>query len=58
MLKLEDIRKDAARLAVTVPAMKNRAKLSLLALEKIEALLRSLGEKGKAPYHEYFREDE
>ncbi|MFN2353951.1 MAG: hypothetical protein ABR512_05430 [Desulfopila sp.] len=32
----------------------NRAKPSPLALEKIESLLRSLGDKGEAPHKVYF----
>jgi len=50
--------KFAARLGVTFPTINrwenDRAKPSPLALEKIESLLRSLGNKGKALHKEYF----
>ena len=53
--------KFAARLGVTFPTINrwenNRAKPSPLAMEKIEALLRSLGERGQALLHEYFGEE-
>jgi len=50
--------KFAARLGVTFPTINrwenDRAKPSPLALEKIENLLRSLGDKGKALHKAYF----
>ncbi len=50
--------KFAARLGVTFPTINrwenNRAKPSPLALEKIESLLRSLGDKGEALHKRYF----
>lgn len=50
--------KFAARLGVTFPTINrwenNRAKPSPLALEKIESLLRSLGDKGEALHKGYF----
>lgn len=50
--------KFAAKLGVTFPTISrwenDRAKPSPLALEKIESLLRSLGDKGEALYKEYF----
>ncbi len=50
--------KFAARLGVTFPTINrwenDRAKPSPLALEKIESLLRSLGDKGKALHRKYF----
>lgn len=54
--------KFAARLGVTFPTINRwengRTKPSPLALEKIEGLLRSLGDKGKALHREYFGEEE
>jgi len=50
--------KFAAKLGVTFPTINrwenDRAKPSPLALEKIESLLRSLGDKGKALHRTYF----
>lgn len=50
--------KFAAKLGVTFPTINrwenDRAKPSPLALEKIESLLRSLGDKGKALHKAYF----
>jgi putative transcriptional regulator len=50
--------KFAAKLGVTFPTINrwenDRAKPSPLALEKIESLLRSLGDKGKALHKMYF----
>ena len=50
--------KFAARLGVTFPTINrwenDRAKPSPLALEKIESLLRSLGDKVKALHRTYF----
>jgi DNA-binding transcriptional regulator YiaG len=50
--------KFAAKLGVTFPTINrwenDRAKPSPLALEKIESLLRSLGDKGKALHKTYF----
>jgi transcriptional regulator with XRE-family HTH domain len=50
--------KFAARLGVTFPTINrwenDRAKPSPLALEKIESLLRSLGDKGEALRKAYF----
>ncbi|WP_211248519.1 helix-turn-helix domain-containing protein [Desulfobulbus elongatus] len=50
--------KFAAKLGVTFPTINrwenNRAKPSPLALEKIENLLRSLGDKGEALHKAYF----
>ncbi|MDD3249748.1 MAG: helix-turn-helix transcriptional regulator [Smithellaceae bacterium] len=50
--------KFAARLGVTFPTINrwenNRAKPSPLAMEKIESLLRSLGDKGEALHKGYF----
>lgn len=50
--------KFAPKLGVTFPTINrwenDRAKPSPLALEKIESLLRSLGDKGKALHKEYF----
>lgn len=52
--------KFAAKLGVTFPTINrwenNRAKPSPLALEKIEGLLRSLGEKGVTLHRQYFGE--
>jgi transcriptional regulator with XRE-family HTH domain len=49
--------KFAAKLGVTFPTINrwenDRAKPSPLALEKIESLLRSLGDKGEALYKAY-----
>lgn len=49
--------KFAARLGVTFPTINrwenDRAKPSPLALEKIESLLRSLGDKGEALHKEF-----
>ncbi|MFH1139671.1 MAG: helix-turn-helix transcriptional regulator [Pseudomonadota bacterium] len=54
--------KFAARLGVTFPTINrwenNRAKPSPLAVEKIESLLRSLGDKGETLHREYFGKDE
>ena len=54
--------KFAAKLGVTYPTINRwengRAKPSPLALEKIEGLLRSLGEKGQALHHEFFEEED
>ena len=54
--------KFAARLGVTFPTINrwenDRAKPSPLALEKIEGLLRSLGDKGEALHRQYFGEEE
>lgn len=51
--------KFAARLGVTFPTINrwenNRAKPSPLALEKIESLLLTLGDKGKALHAAYFK---
>ncbi len=50
--------KFAARLGVTFPTINrwenDRAKPSPLALEKIESLLRSLGDKGKELHRRHF----
>lgn len=50
--------KFAARLGVTFPTINrwenDRARPSPLALEKIETLLHSLGDKGEALHKEYF----
>ena len=50
--------KFSARLGVTFPTINRweneRAKPSPLALEKIESLLRSFGDKGEALHKEYF----
>jgi transcriptional regulator with XRE-family HTH domain len=50
--------KFAAKLGVTFPTINrwenDRAKPSPLALEKIESLLRSLGDKGKVLHKAYF----
>lgn len=50
--------KFAAKLGVTFPTINrwenDRAKPSPLALEKIESLLRRLGDKGKALHRTYF----
>ena len=50
--------KFAARLGVTFPTINRwengRARPSPLALEKIESLLRSLGDKGEAQHKAYF----
>lgn len=50
--------KFAAKLGVTFPTINrwenDRAKPSPLALEKIESLLRSLGDKGEALHKTYF----
>lgn len=54
--------KFAARLGVTFPTINRwengRAKPSPLALEKIEGLLRSLGDRGEDLYSQYFGEEE
>ena len=54
--------KFAAKLGVTFPTINrwenDRAKPSPLAVEKIEGLLRSLGDKGEALHREYFGEEE
>ena len=54
--------KFAARLGVTFPTINrwenNRAKPSPLALEKIENLLDSMGEKGKGLHKAYFGKEE
>lgn len=54
--------KFAARLGVTFPTINrwenDRAKPSPLALEKIEGLLRSMGNKGRALHRKYFGEKE
>ena len=54
--------KFAARLGVTFPTINRwengRAKPSPLAVEKIESLLHSLGDKGQALYREYFGKEE
>lgn len=54
--------KFAAKLGVTFPTINRwengRAKPSPLALEKIEGLLRSLGDKGEALHREFFGEEE
>lgn len=54
--------KFAAKLGVTFPTINrwenDRAKPSPIALEKIEGLLRSLGDKGEALHREYFGEEE
>ncbi len=54
--------KFAARLGVTFPTINrwenNRAKPSPLALEKIEGLLRSLGDKGETLHREFFGQEE
>jgi len=53
--------KFAAKLGVTFPTINrwenDRAKPSPLAMEKIESLLRSLGDKGKALHKAYFRKE-
>ena len=53
--------KFAAKLGVTFPTItrweNDRAKPSPLALEKIESLLRSLGDKGEALHKTYFGKD-
>ena len=53
--------KFAARLGVTFPTINrwenNRAKPSPLALEKIESLLRSFGDRGEALHKAYFRKE-
>ncbi len=53
--------KFAARLGVTFPTINrwenDRAKPSPLALEKIESLLRSLGDKGEALHKAYFEKE-
>jgi putative transcriptional regulator len=53
--------KFAAKLGMTFPTINrwenDRAKPSPLALEKIESLLRSLGDKGEALHKEYFRKE-
>ena len=53
--------KFAARLGVTFPTINrwenDRAKPSPLALEKLESLLRSLGDKGKTLHKAYFGKD-
>ncbi len=53
--------KFAARLGVTFPTISrwenDRAKPSPLAMEKIEGLLRSLGERGQALHQEHFGEE-
>lgn len=53
--------KFAARLGVTFPTVNrwenNRAKPSPLAMEKIEALLRGLGERGHNLLQKYFGEE-
>ncbi|WP_028324410.1 helix-turn-helix domain-containing protein [Desulfatirhabdium butyrativorans] len=53
--------KFAARLGVTFPTINrwenNRAKPSPLALEKIESLLHSLGDKGEALHKTYFEKE-
>lgn len=53
--------KFAARLGVTFPTINrwenNRAKPSPLAMEKIENLLRSLGDKGEALQKIYFEKE-
>ncbi len=50
--------KFAARLGVTFPTINrwenDRAKPSPLALEKIESLLQSMGDKGKELHRRYF----
>lgn len=54
--------KFAARLGVTFPTINrwenDRAKPSPLAMEKIEGLLRSLGDKGEALHRKFFGEEE
>ncbi len=53
--------KFAAKLGVTFPTINrwenDRAKPSPLAMEKIESLLRSLGDKGEALRKTYFGKD-
>lgn len=53
--------KFAAKLGVTFPTINrwenDRAKPSPLAMEKIESLLRSLGDRGKALHTTYFGKD-
>jgi transcriptional regulator with XRE-family HTH domain len=53
--------KFAARIGVTFPTINrwenDRAKPSPLALEKLESLLRTLGDKGKALHQEFFGKD-
>jgi DNA-binding transcriptional regulator YiaG len=53
--------KFAAKLGVTFPTINrwenDRAKPSPLALEKIESLLRSLGDKGEALHKAYFEKE-
>ena len=53
--------KFAARLGVTFPTINrwenNRAKPSPLAMEKIESLLRNLGDKGEALHKTYFEKE-
>lgn len=53
--------KFAARLGVTFPTINrwenDRAKPSPLAMEKIESLLRSLGDKGEALHKTYLGKD-
>lgn len=54
--------KFAARLGVTFPTINRwengRTRPSPLAVEKIEGLLESLGDKGEALHREYFGEEE
>jgi putative transcriptional regulator len=54
--------KFAARLGVTFPTINRwengRTRPSPLAVEKIEGLLRSLGDKGEALHRQYFGEEE
>lgn len=53
--------KFAAKLGVTFPTINrwenDRAKPSPLAMEKIESLLRSLGDRGKTLHTTYFGKD-
>lgn len=53
--------KFAAKLGVTFPTINrwenSRAKPSPLALEKIESLLHSLGDKGEVLHRVYFRKE-
>ena len=53
--------KFAAKLGVTFPTINrwenDRAKPSPLAMEKIEGLLRSLGDKGMALHKAYFQKE-
>ncbi len=53
--------KFAAKLGVTFPTINrwenDRAKPSPLALEKIESLMRSLGDRGEALHKAYFRKE-